>query len=310
VGHEWVELAAALHCPCAAVVFPPSDEVSPSHSSSGPPRPPLADGFSAVHDVAYESDLIRVAGMIQDHPPPGPDTDNQISASSEEPPCPPTRSLTESPSPPPLPPPPPGSQGPPWAVVFAALFRLVVLDLDDTLWQGDCVSLNRGPYALTNPTECVDTSGRSLRLFPEVPTILVALRAAGCTLAVASQCPAPPTARALLALFGLSEYFPPDLVVIGPLWPQIPGIPPRPRVSPFTPFTVDLQQIQARSGVPFGRTAFFDDRIPNVTVARRLGVTAVRVHAGLSVESVRTASRDQRSVTGARGRLRRWLSLS
>lgn len=92
---------------------------------------------------------------------------------------------------------------------------VVVVDLDQTIWKGDCIDWPPGsfqPYPTTAPAApCADlvrtvydpTTNRFLELHEDVPLIFAALRTARVPLAIASASPATESAHALLRAFGL-----------------------------------------------------------------------------------------------------------
>lgn len=87
------------------------------------------------------------------------------------------------------------------------------MDLDRTLWDGDCAALWR-PLRLAGPG-AAGSNGTELDIFPEAAPALRALHAAGCRLGIVSLSSADATARWLLNRWGLSGLFEPALIHIG-----------------------------------------------------------------------------------------------
>ena len=176
---------------------------------------------------------------------------------------------------------------------FAACFDVAVFDLDSTLWEGNCEHL-QPPFALDRPTGChaVDSRGRGLTLFPEVPALLERLHALGLRIGIASFCGAERTAIGLLKTFQVMPLVQPDLV-------HIRGAGGRSKVSSKAGH---LTMIREDSGAEcFRRIAFFDDLLSNIKAAQKLGVVAVRVGPeGLCSRHFARATRDARSAAGSR----------
>ena len=93
---------------------------------------------------------------------------------------------------------------------------VVTLDLDHTLWPGECREWPVGSFQRFQPAQPGDwsaprkvvdqsTSGDFLELHKDVPLIFDALGRAGVPIAIASASPAADSARALLRAFGLAD---------------------------------------------------------------------------------------------------------
>ncbi|HDD33747.1 MAG: magnesium-dependent phosphatase-1 [Thermoprotei archaeon] len=91
--------------------------------------------------------------------------------------------------------------------------KLIIFDLDGTLWDHPDVSSTSPPYQRIERDEIVDSRGERIRLRPCVRRLLEELRARGFRLAVASWNFPGPALRALEAL-GLLQLF--DVVVVEP----------------------------------------------------------------------------------------------
>jgi magnesium-dependent phosphatase 1 len=161
--------------------------------------------------------------------------------------------------------------------------RLIVFDLDYTLWPF-WVDTHCTPPLKATPahTSCVDRFGESFAFCEDVPSILVSLKQRGVKLALASRTQAPEVAREMLKLLHLPpledaggaagkarkaiEVF--DYVEI------YPG-------SKMTHF----ERIRRASGVEYAEMLFFDDEARNRNV-ESLGVTMFLVRDGVSTGEV------------------------
>ncbi|MBN2659622.1 MAG: magnesium-dependent phosphatase-1 [Spirochaetales bacterium] len=145
---------------------------------------------------------------------------------------------------------------------------LFVFDLDFTLWDcgGTWCDCTTPPYRKDGES-VLDSSGRLIYLYPDVPDILEKVKTAGHKLAAASRTHEPDWARELLHLLGISDLFD---------WKEIyPG----PKIPHF-------KSLQQKSGIPFGQMFFFDDELRNIRDISRLGVHSVLVENGLSQSQV------------------------
>lgn len=142
--------------------------------------------------------------------------------------------------------------------------RIVVFDLDFTLWDcgGLWIDCTSPPFRLDEESRVRDRQDRHFRLYPDVPSILDQLEAAGCLLALASRTEQPSWAREVLDLMGIRQRF------------QFEEIYPGSKVRHF-------EAIQSRSGSAFSEMLFFDDEHRNITEVGALGVSAVHVSRGM-----------------------------
>lgn len=135
---------------------------------------------------------------------------------------------------------------------------LIVFDLDFTLWPFRVDKSAVSPFSISKKGNVIDTRGKVLKTFPEVPQLLTTLRNNGYTLAVASRIEDIPGAYQLLQLFGIMHYF------------QYKEIYPGTK-------TVHFNQLHAKTGVEFDRMIFFDDDKRNVRDVSSLGVMVFQV---------------------------------
>ncbi|KAL6875778.1 hypothetical protein ACP4OV_013291 [Aristida adscensionis] len=132
--------------------------------------------------------------------------------------------------------------------------RLVVFDLDHTLWPFQCDRLPKDeiPY-----------------LYPEARGILSALKDKGVEMAIASRASRRGVAKTFVeklgihAMFGAQEIF-----------------------YTWNPKGDHFQNIRRKTGVPYQSMLFFDDEVRNVIAANKLGVCCVRVEKGLTLEKL------------------------
>ncbi|CAA7404336.1 unnamed protein product [Spirodela intermedia] len=154
--------------------------------------------------------------------------------------------------------------------VFQALPRLVVFDLDYTLW----------------PFYCECRSKREMpRLYPQAKGILHALKDKGIDVAIASRSPTPDIAKTFLDKLGIQSSFVAQEIF-----------------SSWTHKTEHFQRIHRRTGVPFKSMLFFDDEDRNIEAVSSMGVTSIYVGNGVNLEAFRLGLRTfaQKSVTPTR----------
>ncbi|MEM9281368.1 MAG: magnesium-dependent phosphatase-1 [Verrucomicrobiota bacterium] len=143
--------------------------------------------------------------------------------------------------------------------------KLVVFDLDFTLWNCgglwvDCVDY---PFSSSASGKVMDSSGRSIRLYEEVPAIIEELQSEGVSLALASRTSQPSWAIELLQLMGIRDWF------------QYEEIYPGSKVAHF-------ESLAARSRLKFAEMLFFDDEDRNIREVSKLGVSCLEVRGGLN----------------------------
>lgn len=135
---------------------------------------------------------------------------------------------------------------------------LIVFDLDFTLWPFRVDKSAVSPFSISKKGNVIDTKGQVLKIFPEVPQLLMTLRNNGYNLAVASRIEDISGAYQLLQLFGIMQYFQYKEIYSGTK-------------------TVHFNQLHAETGVEFDRMIFFDDDKRNVRDVSSLGVKAFKV---------------------------------
>ncbi|KAL9321361.1 hypothetical protein ACSQ67_013200 [Phaseolus vulgaris] len=137
---------------------------------------------------------------------------------------------------------------------FEVLPKLVVFDLDYTLW----------------PFYCECRSKREMpSLYPHAKGILLALKEKAIDVAIASRSPTADTAIAFLNKLNLSSLFVAQEIY-----------------SSWTHKTDHFQRIHSRTAVPFSSMLFFDDENRNIHSVSKMGVTSILVDDGVNLESL------------------------
>ncbi len=150
--------------------------------------------------------------------------------------------------------------------------RLVIFDLDGTLWEctaGVCGRL-LPPLALEGPDALIDATGARLRLLPGARALLETLRGQGILLSAASLNDEP-VAREALQLLGIEELF---------SYPQLRSHPKDLSIRNI------LHLFAERAGIRLApqEVLFVDDQSDNVRMARDLGVRVLQ--AGRDVKAL------------------------
>ncbi|XP_065828791.1 magnesium-dependent phosphatase 1-like [Oscarella lobularis] len=146
--------------------------------------------------------------------------------------------------------------------------RLVVFDLDYTVWPL-YVDTDVTPPFKPEGRNCVkDSYGERVKPFPEVLGILDELSAKGICLGAASRTTAVTTGRKLLQALDLDKYF------------KYKEIYPGSKVAHFKRF-------QEESGFAYRDMLFFDDEPRNIVEVSKLGVTCILVENGMSRQDLK-----------------------
>ncbi|MBN1820565.1 MAG: magnesium-dependent phosphatase-1 [Prolixibacteraceae bacterium] len=147
--------------------------------------------------------------------------------------------------------------------------KLFVFDLDFTIWDagGTWCDATNPPY-FKEKEDVYDSSGRCLRLYPDVRRILTLLKKSGKYMAVASRTFEPGWANDLLKLFQIDHFF------------DRKEIYPDSKVRHF-------RKIQEHFKLNYSEMVFFDDEYRNIEEVGRLGVESVFVKNGLDKDLIK-----------------------
>ena len=155
-----------------------------------------------------------------------------------------------------------------------AVPKLVIFDLDATLWPG-WLNLPENPPRDTrlNPPFRMDSNGniydsinREVKPFEDVPQILCKLHKEGYQIAIASRTEVPQGANDLIRLFQWDEFIHYRKI--------FPGV----KITHF-------KELHNESGIPYKDMIFYDDEQRNITDVSSLGVTCILVPDGVSGQS-------------------------
>jgi magnesium-dependent phosphatase 1 len=146
--------------------------------------------------------------------------------------------------------------------------EVFIFDLDFTIWNaGDTFCSETNPPYQWKNDKLFDCSGRWIRLYPEVLSILKKLREKKKIVAVASRTHQPEWALELLRLFGLNKYIDIFEIYRGEK-------------------TNHIKAIHEKLKFPYNQMVFFDDEKRNIEDAETLGVIAVMVENGLTAKII------------------------
>ncbi|KAK7252438.1 hypothetical protein RIF29_36371 [Crotalaria pallida] len=138
---------------------------------------------------------------------------------------------------------------------FQNLPRLVVFDLDYTLWPFYCEFYYEHdmPY-----------------LYPQARGTIYALKEKGIDMAIASRSPTPRIAKAFLNKLGIQSMFVAQEIF-----------------SSWTHKTDHFQRIHKKTGIPYSSMLFFDDEDRNIEAVSKMGATSILVGNGVNLEALR-----------------------
>ncbi|KAJ6371955.1 hypothetical protein OIU77_002300 [Salix suchowensis] len=143
--------------------------------------------------------------------------------------------------------------------IFQLLPRLVVFDLDHTLW----------------PFYCQNRSKREMpSLYPQAKGILYALKEKGIDMAIAYRSPTSDIANTFIDKLSLKPMFVTQEIF-----------------SSWTHKTHHFQRIHTRTGIPFNSMLFFDDEDRNILSVSKMGVTSILVDNGVNLGALRQGLR-------------------
>lgn len=153
--------------------------------------------------------------------------------------------------------------------------RLVVMDLDFTLWHPELYQMRGSPFRKGEDGKVRDRSGTVIDLFPGVREILLSVhrdeRFQESTLAIASRTEHERWAREVMALLELE----PGVLMRDVFTPRLSEIYRGTKVR-------HLGELRKNSGVPYEDMIFFDDWDQNCKDVGKLGVTCIECPRGLN----------------------------
>ncbi|XP_024020333.1 magnesium-dependent phosphatase 1 [Morus notabilis] len=139
--------------------------------------------------------------------------------------------------------------------MFQVLPRLIVFDLDYTLW----------------PFYCECRSKREMpSLYPHARGVLNAFKEKGVDVAIASRSPTADIAKTFLDKLNITSMFVAKEIF-----------------SSWTHKTEHFQKIHSRTGVPYSSMLFFDDENRNIQAVSKMGVTSILVSNGVNLGALR-----------------------
>ncbi|GFW60398.1 magnesium-dependent phosphatase 1 [Trichonephila clavipes] len=141
--------------------------------------------------------------------------------------------------------------------------KLIVFDLDYTLWPFWVDTHVTGPFRKDKNNRIVDASGKKIKCYPDVPGILQKLKNDGYILGIASRTEWPEGAKKLIQLFDWEKYF---------TYKEIyPGRK-----------TTHFERMHKASEINYSDMLFFDDEQRNILDLKRVGVTSILVPDGVN----------------------------
>ncbi|XP_054160288.1 magnesium-dependent phosphatase 1-like [Oppia nitens] len=168
------------------------------------------------------------------------------------------------------------------SAVIRRLPRLVVFDLDHTLWPFGVDGFRYIPPYHRKDGHVFDRQQQPMRTFSEVPDIMRRLTADGIQIGVASRTEYPLGAHTLIDLFQLDQFV------------NYRQIYPGRKLKHF-------ERLKTDSGADYQQMMFFDDEQRNIADIGPLGVTAILVdrQTGVTLEIVNEAIKRFASKTTA-----------
>ncbi|PON98327.1 Magnesium-dependent phosphatase-1 type [Trema orientale] len=160
--------------------------------------------------------------------------------------------------------------------MFQVLPRLVVFDLDYTLW----------------PFYCECRSKREMpSLYKDARGILNAFKEKGVDIAIASRSPTADIAKTFLDKLNITSMFVAKEIF-----------------SSWTHKTDHFQKIHSKTGVPYSSMLFFDDENRNIQTVSKMGVTSILVGNGVNLGALRQGLTEyNENVNTSEKNKQRWL---
>ncbi|KAF7387961.1 magnesium-dependent phosphatase 1-like [Vespula maculifrons] len=145
--------------------------------------------------------------------------------------------------------------------------KIIVFDLDYTLWPFWVDTHVTPPFIKRKKDEIVDAHGQIIRHYKDVPDILNKLSEEGYELGVASRTSEIKGAKQLLNLLDWEKYF------------KYKEIYPGSKTTHFS-------QIKKLSNVEYKDMMFFDDEQRNISDLNKVGVLSILVKNGMTHEVI------------------------
>ncbi|CEM11570.1 unnamed protein product [Vitrella brassicaformis CCMP3155] len=162
------------------------------------------------------------------------------------------------------------------ALMTAAGIRVVVCDIDSTLWDGNA-HLMQGTITRQSDLMIKDSRGRELVMFAETVRVLRVCQSVGFRLGVSSHCTKRNVGQRVMDTFGLTPFFEAKLV----------------NIDYREPKTTHISRIMKEAKVKSHEVLFFDDIQQNVNGAvKKLGIHGCHVPEGISMDKLLEALRN------------------
>ncbi|RUS84945.1 hypothetical protein EGW08_007307 [Elysia chlorotica] len=159
--------------------------------------------------------------------------------------------------------------------------KLVVFDLDYTLWPFWVDTHVDAPFTMGSNGKVYDAHHKHVKYYPDVPGILSQLHGEGIYLGIASRTSMPAEASDLTRLFNWDQFF---------HYRQIyPGC----KITHF-------KKLHQQSGIPYEDMIFFDDEHRNIHDVSSLGVTCILVEDGVTKECLKKGMETFRECKGTK----------
>lgn len=148
----------------------------------------------------------------------------------------------------------------------------VLFDLDMTCWPFTLAIESHGPpyTSMTNEVGVIDHDSKKLRLFKDLPNILLSLHKAQIPIVICSRSSVPNWCQEVIAKCPIDPKSQPDLMLVDIIHSASV-------IRPGLKKVKHLKEIRAALDVPFNQLLFFDDDERNCADGRRLGVRCVKV---------------------------------
>ena len=151
--------------------------------------------------------------------------------------------------------------------------KLIVFDLDYTLWPFWCDTHVTPPFKKDEECIILDRQNYHIKMYPKARDLLKILKAEGFLIAAASRTETPDIAEELLKLFDINNFF------------DFKQIFPDRKLKHFKNLSVE-------SGIDYSEMIFFDDEMRNIRDISSLNVVCQYVENGIDVDSMEKAFKE------------------